>query len=253
MSHVAPHSEPLVRLSKRDVMPAWQGILVRIIGVLLGVALSSLFIVLVTDLNPAEVFTSLFDGCFGSPRRIWNLFQNTAILLCIALAVTPAYKMKFWNIGAEGQVLMGAAATAACHAIAEITYRRAGSRNWTSAIIMFCNSIAAADRFEFIFGDFAIGLCEISLAQFNVDFFCKGDDIRHCIFPIDRECLHFFLKYFIFGYEFKKFLQIFRHTYVSLLLVFSINVAPQASPYDDINNRYRHRHPNSTGTANGHS
>ena len=60
MSHVAPHSEPLVRLSKRDVMPAWQGILVRIIGVLLGVALSSLFIVLVTDLNPAEVFTSLF-------------------------------------------------------------------------------------------------------------------------------------------------------------------------------------------------
>ena len=128
-------------------------------------------------------------------------------------------------------VALSAAATAACHAIAEITYRRAGSRNWTSAIIMFCNSIAAADRFEFIFGDFSIGLCEISLAQFNVDFFCKGDDIRYCIFPIDRECLHFFLKYFIFGYEFKKFLQIFRHTYVSLLLVFSVNVAPQASPW----------------------
>ncbi|MBE6812913.1 MAG: ABC transporter permease [Ruminococcaceae bacterium] len=114
MSHVAPHTEPIIRLSKRDTMPAWKGILVRILGILLGVALSSLFIVLVTDLNPIEVFTSLFDGCFGTPRRIWNLFQNTAILLCISLAVTPAYKMKFWNIGAEGQVLMGAAATAAC-------------------------------------------------------------------------------------------------------------------------------------------
>ena len=114
MSHVAPHSEPLIRLSKRDALPTWKGILVRILGILLGVALSSLFIVLVTDLNPIEVFTSLFDGCFGTSRRIWNLFQNTAILLCISLAVTPAYKMKFWNIGAEGQVLMGAAATAAC-------------------------------------------------------------------------------------------------------------------------------------------
>ncbi|MBR6780972.1 MAG: ABC transporter permease [Clostridia bacterium] len=138
MSHVAPHSEPLVRLSKRDVMPAWQGILVRIIGVLLGVALSSLFIVLVTDLNPAEVFTSLFDGCFGSPRRIWNLFQNTAILLCIALAVTPAYKMKFWNIGAEGQVLMGAAATAAC-----MIYFGNGINQWLLIPIMVISSLFA--------------------------------------------------------------------------------------------------------------
>lgn len=114
MSHIAPHSEPLVRLSKRDVMPTWKSLLVRLIGILLGIALSSLFIVLVTDLNPIEVFTSLFDGCFGTPRRIWTLCQHTAILLCISLAVTPAYKMKFWNIGAEGQVLVGAAATAAC-------------------------------------------------------------------------------------------------------------------------------------------
>ena len=114
MSRTAPHIEPLIRLSKRDTIAPWKGILVRITGVLLGVALSALFIVSVTDLNPVEVFTSLFDGCFGSARRIWSLLQNTAILLCIALAVTPAYKMKFWNIGAEGQVLAGATATAAC-------------------------------------------------------------------------------------------------------------------------------------------
>ena len=36
------------------------------------------------------------------------------MLLCVALAVTPAFKMKFWNIGAEGQVLAGGLATAAC-------------------------------------------------------------------------------------------------------------------------------------------
>ena len=36
----------------------------------------------------------------------------TAKLLCIAVALAPAFKMKFWNIGAEGQVLIGALSTA---------------------------------------------------------------------------------------------------------------------------------------------
>ena len=35
------------------------------------------------------------------------------MLLCIALAVTPAFKMRFWNLGAEGQVLVGGLASAA--------------------------------------------------------------------------------------------------------------------------------------------
>ena len=49
-----------------------------------------------------------------SPRKVWVLLQNIAMLLCIALAVTPAFKMRFWNIGGEGQVLAGALAAAAC-------------------------------------------------------------------------------------------------------------------------------------------
>ena len=54
------------------------------------------------------------DGAFGTKRRVWGLMQNVAMLLCISLAVTPAFKMRFWNIGAEGQVLVGGLATAAC-------------------------------------------------------------------------------------------------------------------------------------------
>ena len=56
----------------------------------------------------------MFAGAFGTPRRVWLLLQNIAMLLCISLAVTPAFKMRFWNIGAEGQVLIGGLATAAC-------------------------------------------------------------------------------------------------------------------------------------------
>ncbi|MDY4470438.1 MAG: ABC transporter permease, partial [Eubacteriales bacterium] len=47
-------------------------------------------------------------------RKTWVTFQNLAVLLGISLAVTPAFKMRFWNIGAEGQVLIGCLATAAC-------------------------------------------------------------------------------------------------------------------------------------------
>jgi simple sugar transport system permease protein len=61
-----------------------------------------------------NVFASLFSGAFGSSRRIWNLLNETSILLGLALALTPAFKMKFWNCGAEGQTLVGGLATAAC-------------------------------------------------------------------------------------------------------------------------------------------
>ena len=56
----------------------------------------------------------MFDGAFGTQRKLWILGQNVAILLCVSLAVTPAFKMRFWNIGGEGQVLSGGLAAAAC-------------------------------------------------------------------------------------------------------------------------------------------
>ena len=56
----------------------------------------------------------MFRGASSTPRRIWNLLQSLAMLLCVSLALTPAFKMRFWNIGGEGQVLIGGLATAAC-------------------------------------------------------------------------------------------------------------------------------------------
>ena len=81
---------------------------------LMALLLCALITTLCTHLNPLKVFGTMFSGAFGSPRKIWILGQNLAILLCISLAVTPAFKMRFWNIGAEGQVLAGGLAAAAC-------------------------------------------------------------------------------------------------------------------------------------------
>ena len=36
------------------------------------------------------------------------------MMLCVAVGLAPAFKMRFWNIGAEGQILVGVIATAAC-------------------------------------------------------------------------------------------------------------------------------------------
>ena len=91
---------------------AWYyNLLVRVISIISSLVVCAVVIMLLTKKNPIEIYASMFKGAFGTNLRIWNFLQNTAILLCISLAITPAFKMKFWNIGAEGQVLIGGLAT----------------------------------------------------------------------------------------------------------------------------------------------
>ena len=104
--------EPLFHIVKRDTLPWYQAWGIRAIAIVLALLLCALITTLCTHLNPIKVFGTMFSGAFGSPRKIWILGQNLAILLCISLAVTPAFKMRFWNIGAEGQVLAGGLAAA---------------------------------------------------------------------------------------------------------------------------------------------
>ena len=104
--------EPLVHITKRATIPLWKAILVRVVAILIALVISAVVVVVFTHKNPVEVLRAMFNGNFGSARKVLFLLQRTAMLLCISLAVTPAFRMKFWNIGAEGQVLMGALAAA---------------------------------------------------------------------------------------------------------------------------------------------
>ena len=106
--------EPLFHIVKRSTVPSWAAWLIRIGAVILALLVCAVVTVAITGQNPAEVYSAIIFGAVGSPRRIWSLFRNLAMLLCISLAVTPAFKMKFWNIGGEGQVLIGGLAAAAC-------------------------------------------------------------------------------------------------------------------------------------------
>ena len=92
--------EPLFHIVKRSTVPSWAAWLIRIGAVVLALLVCAVVTVVITGQNPAEVYSAIIFGAVGSPRRIWSLLQNLAMLLCVSLAVTPAFKMKFWNIGA---------------------------------------------------------------------------------------------------------------------------------------------------------
>ena len=106
--------QPLFHIAKRDAVPPLKAWGIRIAAIILALILSGILTMIMTKLNPIDVYASMIDGVFGTARKFWSTLQSLAMLLLVALAVTPAFKMKFWNIGAEGQVLAGGLATAAC-------------------------------------------------------------------------------------------------------------------------------------------
>ena len=108
------HKQSLFHISKRDVLPWYQAMLIRGGAIVLALIVCALVTMLLTGENPISIYGTIFYGAFGTAGKSWVTFQNLAVLLGISLAVTPAFKMRFWNIGAEGQVLIGCLATAAC-------------------------------------------------------------------------------------------------------------------------------------------
>ncbi len=105
--------EPKFHIVKRDGLPWQKAWGIRAIAILLALVVCAIITMIFTGDNPVQVYVGIFQGAFGSARKSWITLQNMSVLLIISLALTPAFKMTFWNIGGEGQVLMGGLATAA--------------------------------------------------------------------------------------------------------------------------------------------
>ena len=132
-------SEPLFHISKRPSCIWWKAWLIRFAAILMALIVSALVIYFITNgnTNPIAAYREIINGAIGNKTKTFNTLRDTMALLCIALAVTPAFKMKFWNIGAEGQVLMGALATYA------VMYKCTGLPNTVVILIMFAVAIIA--------------------------------------------------------------------------------------------------------------
>ena len=105
--------EPLFHISKRGTISLEKAILIRTIAITCAILFSAIICGIIFKANPLIVITSLFEGAFGSERRIWLLIRETSLLLGVGLALVPSFKMKFWNLGGNGQILMGALVTVA--------------------------------------------------------------------------------------------------------------------------------------------
>lgn len=105
--------EPLFHITKRDECSFVKACVIRLIAIALSLCACAVVIFALTGLNPIEVYQAIIDGAVGSNRRLWVTIRDALVLLCIAVAITPAFRMRFWNVGAEGQTLIGGLATAA--------------------------------------------------------------------------------------------------------------------------------------------
>lgn len=106
------HKEPLIRVAKRDGMPLYQNILIRAVVIVLAMLLVVLFVHFTAGISAGTTISYMWEGVFGNSIYLRDTVFYTAKLLCIAVALAPAFKMRFWNCGAEGQVLAGGLATA---------------------------------------------------------------------------------------------------------------------------------------------
>ena len=78
--------QPLLSIAKREALPWYKNWLIRGGAILLALVFCGIITMLLTGLNPVEVFRTLFYGAFGTNRKIWVTAQNLAILLGISLA-----------------------------------------------------------------------------------------------------------------------------------------------------------------------
>ena len=106
--------EPLMRIVRRGESNALRAWIIRIVCVLCALVACAFLIYGITKLNPIKVYVSMFQGAFGTVKRSWVTIRDTMMLLCIGIGLAPAFRMRFWNVGAEGQVLVGGICTAAC-------------------------------------------------------------------------------------------------------------------------------------------
>lgn len=104
----------MIHIVKRKEMPLGQSLAIRLGFIALALVVCGVITAFMTGLNPIDVYGTMIQGAFGSHRKIWIMLQDVALLLCVSLALTPAFRMKFWNLGGEGQVLAGSFASAAC-------------------------------------------------------------------------------------------------------------------------------------------
>lgn len=98
--------EPLIRLAQRKDMSKQKQWLIRISSVLVALLIGAV-IFITLGYNPLSIYGAMMKGSLGGKLAIQQTIKIAIPLLGASLAIAPAFRMRFWNIGVEGQITMG--------------------------------------------------------------------------------------------------------------------------------------------------
>lgn len=124
----------------------------RIIAVACALIFAGL-VMLIMKYNPIEIYSQILNGSLASDIAMRNTVSKAIPLVILSLGVSIAFKMKFWNIGAEGQFYMGA------YGATVIAFKFPDMTPWLLLPLMF---IAA-----FIFGGIWALIAAVLKAKFS--------------------------------------------------------------------------------------
>lgn len=127
--------EPLIRLAKRDDVGQTKAWAIRIASIFAALVLFAGLIVSV-GYSPISAYSAMLGGALGSALNIQQTIKIMIPLLGAALAIAPAFKMKFWNIGVEGQITMGG--------IFATYFALTFQHTWPSGVLLPVMCVAAA-------------------------------------------------------------------------------------------------------------
>ncbi|MBP0985281.1 MAG: ABC transporter permease [Oscillospiraceae bacterium] len=96
-----------IQVSKRAEMSRLADTLIRIAAIVVSLLLSGA-VMAIMGYNPLEIFSKIVTSTTSSFTRFSETINKTILLTTLSLGIGVAFRMKFWNIGAEGQLYMGA-------------------------------------------------------------------------------------------------------------------------------------------------
>lgn len=97
----------MIKISKRMSASKGYMAIIRVTAVILALITTSVFL-LIMKLNPLDVYFAMLKGAFGNVYKLQETIKIAIPLIILSLGIMIAFKMKFWNIGADGQMMVGA-------------------------------------------------------------------------------------------------------------------------------------------------
>ena len=100
---------PLIRLAKREDMKKSRIWLIRLAAFAVAI-LIGMIIFAIAGANPIKAYGTMIASSLGKKSGVRQVIKNAVPLLGVGLALAPCFRMRYWNIGGEGQITMGAMA-----------------------------------------------------------------------------------------------------------------------------------------------